>query len=427
MIETPAAQDFAAASRGESRWRRLAILLWTTLAIAFCVKTALNPRAHSVFPIFYEAACDWRTGRSLYPESQATFGGFLYSPVFALVGVPLSYLPLSAAGMVFNCASLAFLYTALRGFFRRIVVAWRPSFSEGRFLALCALGTVQGAWSAQSNALILALVLSCVTALADRRFWRAAFLLALAINIKVYPVIIGCLLCVKYGRQFAWRLPAATALIAAAPFVFDASRAMIDYREWIDMLAEREALHIRYTGYRDAWTIWEQTVGTPDFAVYKFAQAGAGLAVLSWCVRNARQGWSNERWLVSTFAWWTMWQLLFGPGTERLTYGILAPVATLAVMETHARGRRFGPTDVAWWLTGLLGTGEVEKALLNAWPGARLYVPCGVVVLAAWSVANEWHDRARTTYEESSEADVISFPTRRASDAPARRVGRRAA
>ena len=62
-------------------------------------------------------------------------------------------------------------------------------------------------------------------------------------------------------------------------------------------------------GYRDAWTILEATVGVPPLAACKLLQVMAGAAVLAWCVRNTRQGWPAARWILSTFAWWLVWQL----------------------------------------------------------------------------------------------------------------------
>jgi hypothetical protein len=84
---------------------------------------------------------------------------------------------------------------------------------------------------------------------------------------------------------------------------------------------------------------------------------------------------------------WVAWQLLFGPGSERLTYGIIAPMAAWALLESLAERRHRILSAAAWAMTAILGTGAVERALLPYFSAAPAIQPAGVVVFAAWLLA----------------------------------------
>ena len=80
---------------------------------------------------------------------------------------------------------------------------------------------------------------------------------------------------------------------------------------------------------------------------------------------------------------------VFGPGTERLTYGLIAPFSTWALLRSYGERRYRLLTTLAWLMTGLLGTGWVGRKLVpipTAWP---LILPLGVVVFLIWLAVRE--------------------------------------
>jgi hypothetical protein len=378
----------ADASSGDAKaawWLRLAIACWIVGAVALTVKTILNPTSHTVYPIFHEAGGWMRHGESLYADRGPEPNEFYYSPVFAMLLVPFSYLPLWAGGVAWGWFSLGLFFLSLRRFFAVVVQPWQPKLIEGQFLCLAALTAGQGGWSNQSNSLLMSLVLLGAAELVRGGFWRAALFLAAPVHVKVWPIVAGALLSVRYAKQLPWRLAMCIGLLAATPLAMQSrSDLTASYAEWSEKLADREQGNDRYGGYRDAWTIMENTIGAPSLPTYKLLQALTGLAVLAWCVRNAWQAWSSERWVVSTLGWWLVWQLLFGPGTERLTYGIIAPLAAWAVVDSMASQRRRTLAWSVWLLTGLLGTGEAERAFLKLWSGAEIMTPLGAMLLGVW-------------------------------------------
>ncbi len=86
---------------------------------------------------------------------------------------------------------------------------------------------------------------------------------------------------------------------------------------------------------------------------------------------------------------WVAWQLVFGPGTERLTYFIIAPLTTWAVLASWQERRLRALSLAAWLITSLLGTGGVERVLLPYWSLAPAILPLGVVLFVVWLIVRE--------------------------------------
>ena len=70
----------------------------------------------------------------------------------------------------------------------------------------------------------------------------------------------------------------------------------------------------------------------------------------------------TDRLLLLIFSMWVSWQLFFGPGTEQLTYGIIAPSASWAVIVSFDEKRARWLTVTAWAMLALFSSGDVENA-----------------------------------------------------------------
>ncbi|MEE9603839.1 MAG: hypothetical protein V3V75_11070, partial [Thermoguttaceae bacterium] len=146
----------------------------------------------------------------------------------------------------------------------------------------------------------------------------------------------------------------------------------------------------RWGGYRDAWTIWENLFPPANADVYLALQLATPLAVLGWCLWQKRRTSSDGELLMLILSMWVCWQLLLGPGSERLTYIIVAPAVSWAVLVSYAEKRGRLASSIAWLMCGLLGTGGVERALLPYYSAAPVILPLGVVLLVAWLI---WYQR----------------------------------
>ena len=88
---------------------------------------------------------------------------------------------------------------------------------------------------------------------------------------------------------------------------------------------------------------------------------------------------NTGRLLTLIFSIWASWQLFLGPGTEQLTYGIIAPSASWAVLVSFAEKRARWLMVTAWAMLALLPSGDVEKALLPLFPAGVILLPLSVV------------------------------------------------
>ena len=107
---------------------------------------------------------------------------------------------------------------------------------------------------------------------------------------------------------------------------------------------------------------------------------------------------------------WVGWQLLFGPGSERLTYGLIAPMASWAVIESFDIKRLRGLAVSAWLVTALLGTGAFERAVISLFPYAPAILPSGVVLFLVWLLAYTClpKNRADSVGQEENQEPALS-------------------
>ena len=327
--------------------------------------------------------------------------------------------------------SIGLLAWAMHVLVRDVLPGCWPIERKAWFLVLVAIGSAVGIWSLQSNALVTALIVLGLAATLRQQWWKAAVFLALPVFIKLWPLALVLLLIVYWPRQLLGRFTLVCLGLVLAPYLTRPPQIVAwQYREWY--LSLTGPLQARWPGYRDAWTVWEEfcrLIGhAPDqpfyHGVYTVLSLSAAIGVLGWCLwqgrRLARKVAENGSGLVSAphrvgevnvvskcgaaaldqenhghllvliLSMWVAWQLLFGPGTEQLTYGIIAPSASWAVLVSIAERRAVWLTCTAWAMLALLPSGDIERALLGIFCGARALAPLGVALFVAWLI---WHER----------------------------------
>jgi hypothetical protein len=97
---------------------------------------------------------------------------------------------------------------------------------------------------------------------------------------------------------------------------------------------------------------------------------------------------------------WTIWQLVFGPGTERNTFGLIAPLTAWAVVTAFVQGRGRTYILTTFLLMTVVARGQVERALVDVFPAILAAHPLGVLLFAGWLI---WHAAGW----ESRDADVL--------------------
>ena len=269
-----------------------------------------------------------------------------------------------------------------------------------------------------------------LAAIARQRWSTAALWLAVAVFVKVWPLAIVLLLIACWPRALAGRFVVACLLLAAIPFLTHRPDVVLGYyHDWYLCLIG--PLQARNCGYRDAWTFWEVFGpwfgGRPDWAshaqrhVMAIVQFITGLGVFGYCYakyRQSRQSRStsmpSRQLLTTIFAVWAAWQLLFGPGTEQLTYGLIAPASAWAVLVSFAERRSRGLALSAWILLTFMSAGDIERVVRHALPGGRALLPFGVLLFLAWllwaSTSTGREERREKMRCETGGDNCVSIP-----------------
>ena len=107
--------------------------------------------------------------------------------------------------------------------------------------------------------------------------------------------------------------------------------------------------------------------------------------------------------LVLTLAGWAVWQVLFGPGSERLAYLLLAPTMSWAVLQ--ALSQRCGRTLVVCSFAAafVLGSGVVERSLTPLFSSAIIIQPLATVMFVVWLVCYGASSSVLQAQEEAGE------------------------
>lgn len=367
------------------RWILAALTAWLVLTIALCIKVLVQGSDHSVYGAFVIGPRHWWAGAAMYDDRS-----YFYSPTFSVLFTPFAMLPDWLGQTLWGLTSIGLFLWSLRIFYRHVMPSSWPKEAEAIFLWLVLAGSLRSIWSLQSNALLMAGILFGAAAIVKNQWWRAAWFLAAPVYIKIWPVIAAALLSVQWPKKLIGRLILVCLALASIPFLTKAPADVVGYyRAWVDRLTLRQENVERFTGYRDAWTIWEQFRTPVDGRAYFILQAVAGLTVLASCVwlKRSRGGHRPCSEIVTyTLAAWTCWQLLFGPGTERLTYLIIAPFAAWTVITSYLERKSLWLAAAAFVTLFVLGAGFAERILVRWVPASVALQPIGVILLAAWLV-----------------------------------------
>jgi hypothetical protein len=390
---------------------KLVLGAWLAVGVAVGVRTWHRPASHTVFPKLALGAEHWWADRPLYDE-YPPLDYFRYPPALAVAVTPLAALGLTAGGVVWAWLGLAVYGLGLARFQRDVLPGDWTSARRAAFLLLALFGALRGLWNGQSNALVAGLVLLAGSAVVRRRWWAAAALLAVAVHVKLTPLVLAGLLCALYPRHLTPRLMVAVAALGVAVFLTRppdaAARQHLGYADHLLSTASE-----RWPSFRDGWTVWlvlrHRADGAPvdvraplDAPAYRLTQALAGLAVLAWCLR--RRGGGDAAAVNGALGLGMAWLLLFGPAAEHATFVFLAPWLAWAVVQRGLWPAGRPLADAAAVLVLLLGWGALTEPFAGAFPWALTALPLGAALCAAWlvGVAPQAALSARTLPSRSS-------------------------
>ena len=361
---------------------KIALAAWALFAVALAVNACVHPSKHTNYsPCFESGSKAWWNNQNMY-DHHVVPDDFRYGPLFAMALTPLAELPTWLGGLLWNWLNLGLFFWSVRALARRVLPCRWSLPRETAFLLLALMGSARTIWSAQSNPLIFAAVAAATIAILDRRWWLAAVLLAAPVHIKVWPLAGALLLIACWPRQLGWRFAIALVVLAAVPLLAKPLPIVLArYHDWYTAMIG-PMLQIRHE-YRDAWTIWELIPPPVDLTGYLVVQLSTAAGALALCLWQKQQLRSNAKLLTFVLGMWTAWQLVFGPGTERNTFGLIAPLTAWATVVAFTEGRGRICMVVAIFFMDVLAIGHVERVLSRCAPPFKRYIRWGFCCLPA--------------------------------------------
>jgi hypothetical protein len=324
-------------------WPRVAILAWAIAFLALSGRTLLLKHdAHSVYPVFTTAADHWIAGDNLYVRGK--IDEFRYSPLIAAAFVPLAMLPERIGQFLWRSINFLALAAGL-WWCCEIGIPRRLTANQMAAVFLLALPLAAGSLNnAQSNPLVIGLMLIALAATLQRYWTMAAIAITVATLFKVYPLSLGMLLLLIYPSRLGWRLVVCLAAGLLLPLLLQHAGYVIDqYHTWIHYMATED----RQRGpvadwYKDFRAVWRLYIGPISPQKYQLMEIGAAAAVAAATLLGRWRRWPERRLLAMTLSLACCWMTALGPATESSTYVLLAPVVAWALVEADTRRRAWG-------------------------------------------------------------------------------------
>jgi hypothetical protein len=306
----------------------LAAWLWVALLLVVCLRAALAPHTHTLFPTYADAGRNWLAGRPLYDVPKTGLDTFRYTPAVAALLAPWGMLPDDVGGVLFRLANAAVLLAALRVWCR----GGGLSFAAAALVVLPL--AVHSLNNAQVNPLVTGLLLATLAFFTAGRWTGAAAALTFAFLLKGYPLALGMLLCLVEPRRFGIRFGAGVCLGLLAPFALQApGYVAAQYDAWLERLVvdDRSGWPL-YAGYQDLAMLLKAagaSVGGDDYTLVQLSMAAACAAVV---LAGRLAGWERGRLAWACGGLGVGWMVLLGPATETCTFLLLAPFAARVVL-----------------------------------------------------------------------------------------------
>jgi len=364
----------------------LAIGLWCVLGVAVAVKAAVVPRTHTTFPCFAAGSNCWWAEIDMYDVAKVGYE-YRYSPTFAVLFSPFARLPERVGGLLWGLMNVSVLFGTLQILRNHVLPSSWTTRQHAWFLLLTFLGTASALWNGQTNTLIFSLITGGAAAVIRRNWWLAAALLAAPAFIKVWPIAAALLFVACWPRQLLLRFLVTCGGLALLPFLTKPHGVVLQqYQSWLDALTG--PMQVRHV-YRDAWTLWETLYPPVNPTVFAGLKLGSAALVLALCWWHRWRSVSDRRTAMFIIGLWAAWQLLFGPGSERTTVCIIAPILSWGLVVSLEQGRPRGGSRwllAAFVLTTLFTFGDFERLLIAYVPSIYAAIPVGVLMFSVWYV-----------------------------------------
>lgn len=331
----------------------LAVLAWcVTFVIMMGLVLGRLVGTTVPFETYMAAASHWWNHQPLY--NTHSIHGFQYLPQAAMMYVPIERLGMPESAVIWRAIGWGACAWAVWRLSRHLA----PERREACFFLTTALAiapAVDSLGNGQANLLLVGLMMHAASDLIEHRWWRATVTLTLGLATKPLMIVMILLVWAVY-RPLLWRLPLATGLLFAAPFLTRGHCYVLrQYADWIAKLPVSSRPDRLYEDLRGLIT----TLGwTMPHATYFALRTLAALGVLGLAFRAYRR-FSERDASVLIGALAAAYLMLFNPRTQSNTYVMTGFFVSAMAAESWINGRRRWAIAMSLVLLGWYGNSHV--------------------------------------------------------------------
>ncbi|WP_257287052.1 glycosyltransferase family 87 protein [Endozoicomonas sp. SESOKO2] len=193
------------------------MFLWGLAVILIFVKVALEPGQHTVLDSYLLGADRWIDRVKLYSGP----GGFIYTPTFAVLFVPITKLPIFLADLLWRLFIIGlYVWASLRLLRHFQEYSGETLFNRFGLFSLIAVPIAfSGFRNGQVNVILIAAMMLVISQIIEKRWNSAALILALIMSLKP-TFIVFFLLVTTLFRPFWLRVPLMLLAFLSLPLVF---------------------------------------------------------------------------------------------------------------------------------------------------------------------------------------------------------------
>jgi hypothetical protein len=353
------------------------------VAIAVRLLFAGDLQRHNVYlKVFARAATAFAERGDLYLEAD----GFRYPPLAAALLLPFAWCGPLWGSILWRLVNWSVLALGVRAVHRAGFPFAAGSRERGVLLLLLALASAGSLNNGQPNVLILGLSLLATAAFLHRHNAAPALAVTGSTVFKVYPLAYGLVLATLRPRLLPWLL-VAVAAAALLPFALrEPAWVQQQYTALFELLRHEDRTMDPADSYRDLRLLVRSCGLLLTDGAFHALQVLGGGAIALLCFVLRRRGAPPLRALDYAFSLTSLWYMLLGPATEKVTYVLAAPVLgwpLLAAWRAPAAGSRaarcYWTTVVALFVLDHL-VPAVPRSLQAAQPWLRCALPLAALL-----------------------------------------------
>jgi glycosyl transferase family 87 len=386
----------------------ICIALWSLVLAVILIRIVHTPGRNNVLSTYITAGHHWLHGEPLYKGSR----GFVYSPIAAAIFAPMSLLPTAVSAILWRILITGIYLAAV---WRWLEAGFYPELARDRYwivfllLLPISIGNIN---SGQVNTIVIGLLMLGIVMAHRTQWWIAAFSIAGAVYLKIYPLAVAMLVMVVFPKKFSWRFLATLIVIGAVTFMLQKPTYVWDqYQLWIATRAFDNQRHFlpQSEVQRDLWLLLRVLHLQISEHLYVLVQILSGCAVGVVCLLGHLRRWEQGPLLATLLSLGCVWMLLCGPATESATYFLIAPMIACALCQVYLQSHSLLLRVLVTVSYGMLLAGLGINSFLHRPKTfyAMSLQPFGVLIFLCFIVMTLLRMRPRTCHHPVSRSTAM--------------------